>query len=175
MTMKPWIAGGLLFGLLAGLAWVWLQSRSADAASSGRQVAAIVPPPGIRPLPEAPIRRPTVMDISLHDEAALEQLLRRLDAWQREGKLHQGPVAVVLHGPEIAWFTRRAYPEHRALIDLAGRLDAAGVIEVKACRTRMRMMGVREDELPAFVETVPFGPGEVLRLENSGYEVRRLF
>ncbi len=175
--MRAWIVGGLLVGVVAGLLWVWLAAMPGAETVPGPRtaVASVVPPPQIRPLPEAPIRRRTVMDISLHNEAALRQLLAHLDELQRAGKVHEAPLAVVLHGPEIAYFTRQAYPRHRELIDLAGRLDAAGVIEVKACRTRMRMMGVSEEELPDFVETVPFGPDEVLRLKEAGYEVRKLF
>ncbi|RMG54810.1 MAG: hypothetical protein D6717_08995 [Gammaproteobacteria bacterium] len=174
MTLRPWIIAGLLLGVVAGLGLAL--SRTQGPGPSAQPTPPLVAvAPRIRPLPEAPVRRRTVMDISLHDEAELKDMLHHLDALQRAGLVEKAPVAVVLHGPEIAFFTRKGYASHRELIDLAGRLDAAGVIEVKACRTRMRMMGVKEEDLPDFVETVPFGPGEILRLQGAGYEVRRLF
>lgn len=95
-------------------------------------------------------------------------------------KLEQGPVAdqpvpLVLHGDELRSFTRQTYSENRDLIELAGRLDNQMRVEVKACQTMMNRLGISKSDLPGYVEIVPFGPDEVLRLRDEGYEVYTVF
>jgi hypothetical protein len=124
-------------------------------------------------LPDTPFKQPAVVDVSLHRLDEITALLNRLADMPRNPDTP--PVALVLHGDEIQFFTREHYDEYRDLVELAGRLDASQAIEVKVCRTKMRMMGIQEDDLPSFVETVPFGPGEVLWLDYQGYEVYTAF
>jgi len=114
-----------------------------------------------------------VYDITLHDPGELMLLLRRLERLgggpQASGT--QPSVALVLHGPELAYFARDHYDHYRELVDLAARLDAFHVIEVKACRTRMKALGLKPEDMPAFIELVPYGPDEVERLRREGYLV----
>jgi|GEM_PF-251366 len=77
------------------------------------------------------------------------------------------PLAFVLHGPEVAIFFKDNYQEHKAIADLAARLSALEVIDLKVCRTRMGVLGREPSELLPFVETVPFGPAEIERLLNK--------
>ena len=77
------------------------------------------------------------------------------------------PVVMVLHGPEISMFTRRNYPRYREQIDLAAKLTALGVIDVRICETRMAEEGVESEDLLPFVGTVPFGPAEETRLREE--------
>lgn len=114
-----------------------------------------------------------VYDITLHDPGELMLLLRQLERLgggpQANGT--QASVALVLHGPEVAYFARGHYDHYRELVDLAARLDAFHVIEVKACRTRMKALGLKPEDMPAFIELVPYGPDEVERLRREGYLV----
>ena len=124
----------------------------------------------LQPAPETR-ERFRVYDISLHAPQELRRLLQRLDELADSPNPSTRPVdiALVLHGPEVGFFAIDNYAEYRDIVDLAARLDAFGVIEVKACRARMRDLGLTEADLPPFIETVPFGPGEVERLEQEGY------
>ena len=79
------------------------------------------------------------------------------------------PIAVVLHGSEIIAFVRSNYRNNKALVDLAARLDAFNVIEVKVCKRWMGANGIVESQLPPFIEPVPFGLGERERLQKAGY------
>lgn len=113
----------------------------------------------------------TVYDLSVHDPQAMQALLERLDQLARQPRpqSESARIALVLHGPELKYFTIRNYAMHRELVDLAAKLDAFQVIEVKACNTMMRQLGLQEADMPAFIEIVPYGPDEVRRLVGSGY------
>ncbi|SMF02402.1 hypothetical protein SAMN02745866_00196 [Alteromonadaceae bacterium Bs31] len=76
----------------------------------------------------------------------------------------EAPLAMVLHGPEVAIFLKENYAEHKDIVDLAARLSAFELIDIKVCRTRMGVLGRAPTELVPFVGTVPFGPLEIDRL-----------
>lgn len=116
-------------------------------------------------------RQPAVYDLSLHHPQALKLLLGRLDqlAQQPNPQVQTARIALVLHGPELDYFSIRNYAMHRELVDLAAKLDAFQIIEIKACDTKLRGLGMHPDDLPAFIEIVPYGPGEVRCLVGSGY------
>lgn len=116
-------------------------------------------------------RQSAVYDLSLHDPQALKLLLGRLDqlARQPNPQTQTARIALILHGPELDFFSIRNYALHRELVDLAARLDAFQIIEIKACATKLRELGMQPEDLPAFIEIVPYGPDEVGRLVGSGY------
>lgn len=128
--------------------------------------SATAEPPGA-PAPNARY----LFRVTLHTPAELEKLLTRaeqLAATQRPADRRTG-IALVLHGPEVEIFARRNYPMYRHIVDLAARLDSEGVVEVKMCQSEMRARGIGEQEVPGFVEFVPYGPDEEERLRRRGY------
>ena len=78
------------------------------------------------------------------------------------------PVTFVLHGDEINLFKRENYSANQMLVDLAARLDAFKVIDIRVCETWMRDNQVAASDLPPFVELVPFGPDFVAGLKTRG-------
>lgn len=110
-------------------------------------------------------------NIALHTLAELKQLLEQAEKIANgEGQYNTDePISVVLHGEEIKAFIRSNYRSNKALVDLAARLDAFNVIDVKVCKRWMGANGIMADQLPPFVEPVPFGAGERDRLEKAGY------
>lgn len=112
-----------------------------------------------------------VYDLSVHDPQTMLLLLERLDqlAQQPSPQSQSARIALVLHGPELKYFTISNYAMHRELVNLAAKLDAFQVIEVKACNTMMRQLDMQETDMPAFIEIVPYGPDEVRRLVGTGY------
>jgi len=54
-------------------------------------------------------------------------------------------------------------------VDLAAKLDAFNVIDVKMCNTMMNQLSVDKQEIPAFIEVVPYGPDEVEKLQEKGF------
>ncbi len=80
------------------------------------------------------------------------------------------PIALVLHGPEVEVFFRENYSRYKNIVDLAARLTAFQVVDIKICRTRLRFLEQNEASLFPFVGTVAFGPDEIARLtEEEGY------
>ncbi len=78
------------------------------------------------------------------------------------------PVTFVLHGDEINLFKRENYSVNHMLVDLAARLDAFKVIDIRVCETWMRDHQVAASDLPPFVELVPFEPDFVAGLKTRG-------
>lgn len=109
--------------------------------------------------------------ITLHTPEAIDALLTRAEqlATDLQKQDHRTGIALVLHGPEVEYFSNKHYGRYKSLVDKAARLNASGTVEIKICQTQMRFLGIKEDEIPDFVELVPFGPDEIKRLERSGY------
>jgi intracellular sulfur oxidation DsrE/DsrF family protein len=62
---------------------------------------------------------------------------------------------------------RDRYQKNKHLVDLAARLTAFNVVDIRVCETRMGVLGQPVSSLVPFVSTVPFGPAEVDRLVNE--------
>jgi len=112
-----------------------------------------------------------VFDVVIHEPEDMEKLLDRIE--QLSSSLPLGDndpsLALVLHGPEIAFFTRKNYTKYMDLVDRAAALDKKGIIDVKVCDTMIRVLELENADLPDFVEHVPYGPAEVNRLLQQGF------
>jgi intracellular sulfur oxidation DsrE/DsrF family protein len=112
-----------------------------------------------------------LFNITLHTPEEIAGLLARAEQLAKtmtSDDTHTG-IALVLHGPEIEMFAKSNYPRFRQTVDQAERLDAAHVIEVKMCLTEMHRLGLRKQDIPGFIELVPYGPDEEERLRRNGY------
>ncbi len=112
-----------------------------------------------------------VLDISVHSLEELRVLLDRAEtlAMRPRPQGEKPGVVLVLHGPEVKFFAISNYSRYKDVVDQAARLDAFDVVDVKICRSMMLQLGVDRDDIPAFIEQVPYGPGEVERLVRDGY------
>jgi uncharacterized protein len=92
--------------------------------------------------------------------------LERVEKLYTEGQLPQGanPIAIILHGPEVEIFFKDNYEEYKRIVDLAARLSAFGVVDVRVCETQSGIMGRSRTSIHSFIGTVPFGPTAVKRL-----------
>lgn len=92
--------------------------------------------------------------------------LARVEKLYTEGQLPQGagPIAIILHGPEVEIFFKDKYDEYKKIVDLAARLSAFGVVDVRVCETQTGIMGRSRSSVHSFIGTVPFGPTAVKRL-----------
>lgn len=108
-----------------------------------------------------------VARIELHTADELMGSLLRAEMLQQEGAFKVGedaPIAFVLHGPEARALFLDRYSENKALVDLAARLTAFKVVDIKVCETWMGSKALDSSRLPPFIGTVPYGPAEEKRL-----------
>lgn len=78
-----------------------------------------------------------------------------------------GKIAIVLHGNELQLFQKNNYASNRTVVERARMLDQDNIIDIKACQTMMRELDIEQNELPSFIEQVPFAPAEIERLQNQ--------
>jgi len=112
-----------------------------------------------------------VFDVVVHKPEEMDKLLGRIEQLSSTITPNKNDprLALVLHGPEIAFFTRKNYPQYMDMVDRAATLDKKGIIDVKVCDTMIRALDIDASELPDFVEHVPYGPAEVDRLIKQGF------
>ena len=114
-----------------------------------------------------------LIDIELHTEEELLQALKRSELLLNQGILSRqspSPVRFVLHGPEVKILLLQNYPRYKDTVDLAARLSAFGVVDLKVCETWLGSNHVNPEELPPFVGTVRYAPSEIRRLmEEEDY------
>lgn len=112
-----------------------------------------------------------LFDVSDHSIDEFQALLTRAE----EVSQAQSPdyedlkIVMVIHGPDIDWFTQQNYEHNRQLIDLAARLDAYDIIDMKVCEKTMTERGVNQEDLPLFIESVPFAPTEIEQRLRDGF------
>ncbi len=110
-------------------------------------------------------------DISEHSIDDLKLLLQRAEEITQAGteELEDLEIVMILHGPDIGWFTLDSYNDNKELVDLAKKLDTFDIIDLKVCETAMEDLEIDRKQIPAFIESVPYAPDEINRLSEDGY------
>ena len=110
-------------------------------------------------------------DISEHSIEELQSLLQRAEEITQAGTedLEDLEIVMILHGPDINWFTLDSYDDNKELVDLAQKLDTFEIIDLKVCESAMEELEIDPDQIPTFIETVPYAPIEIKRLSDDGY------
>ena len=122
-------------------------------------------------LPEAGVPNKAVLDITVHTIEELKVLFDRAEelAFAPQPPGGEASVILVLHGPEVEFFSISNYDKYKDIVDQAARLDAFDVVDVKICQTMMEIKGIPRNDIPAFIEQVPLGSAEVEKLVREGY------
>jgi len=112
-----------------------------------------------------------LFDVTNHSIEEFQALLTRAEEVSQAPSNDFGDlkIVMVIHGPDIDWFTQKNYEHNRQLIDLAARLDAYDIIDMKVCEQTMFARGVEREDIPPFIESVPFGPTEIKNRLRDGY------
>ena len=106
-------------------------------------------------------------DIEFQTAEEFSGMLQRAEQLLVEGMASQDGAARItflVHGPGVSILLRQNYLENKETVDLAARLTALGVVDIKACQTWMGGRGIDSAQLQPFVETVPYAPRELDRL-----------
>ena len=170
--MKPaTIAAVVIIPVLAGL--FYLGQPEADSITTEELKKEMAAPPDFPDeVPQTLSKdKKYAVDVSLHTRQEILELLKNT------ARVFHGPkpegseptISLVLHGPEIEFFTIRNYDKNKDIVDLAARLKAYRHVEIKMCQTMMQEKGLTINDIPAFIEIVPYGPDELKRLIQNGY------
>jgi len=155
--------------LLALLYYVSQPGPEQVVESAGNELLPEAEDPQPQAMKALPIK--AVLDISVHTLDELKVLLDRAEALamapQPPGE--EASVVLVLHGPEVEFFSIHNYDRYKEIVDQAARLDAFDVVDVKICQTMMEIKGIPRTDIPSFIEQVPQGAAEVERLVREGY------
>lgn len=111
-------------------------------------------------------------DVYAHSAGDFRALLERARMIYDEtspGARDDLKVVLVLHGPDIEFFAARNYEKYQDIVDLSAQLDAFGVFDFMMCAATATSLGLAIDDVPAFIEFVPYGPAEIDRLESAGF------
>ena len=139
-------------------------TSAAEAKASGQEKISNTTEPEIE-------NKSYLFDVSDHSIDELEALLVRAEevSQTHPADFDDLEIVMVIHGHDIDWFTTQNYEHNQKLIDLAARLDAYEVIDMKVCLRTMQSRGVTKDDLPAFMESVPYVPIEIKQRLQDGY------
>ena len=105
--------------------------------------------------------------IELDDPDAVVGALERAERFYFKESANQekySPIVLVIHGSEVGIFFKENYEMYKAVVDLAARLSAFNVVDIRVCETSAKGWGLDLDTLFPFVDTVVYGPAEVVRL-----------
>ena len=110
-------------------------------------------------------------NFELHTPEEVENVLLRAEKYvDAYNKFPQSsPIVFILHGNEAEAFRKENYQQYKALVDLAARLEAYNVVDIKVCEMWMRKNNMETGDVPAFVDTVTYGPWEEFKLKREGY------
>ncbi len=109
-----------------------------------------------------------VFDVTVSTAQELDVVLNRADSLRKLFDPQQhGRIAIVLHGNELQLFQKGNYSANQSLVDKARMLDRDNIIDIKACQTMMRTLNIEQNELPSFIEQVPYAPVEIFRMKND--------
>ncbi len=76
-------------------------------------------------------------------------------------------IVLVLHGGEIEYFAIKNYQIHEDLMQRAQSLVESEVLKIRMCRIAARGHGFEPEDIHGFVEMVPMGDAEIIRLQNE--------
>jgi intracellular sulfur oxidation DsrE/DsrF family protein len=109
-----------------------------------------------------------VFSVTVNSAQQLDVVLSRAEDLRELFDPEQhGRIAIVLHGNELQLFQKQNYSSNMSVVDRARLLDEDDIIDIKACQTMMRTLDIGQNELPSFIEQVPFAPAEIERLQQQ--------
>lgn len=179
--MQKQLFTGILIAVFLTIGYLLGNQASEDATAMVKTVprqekppvTALLPSESDKPQPPVRVepRSRYVLDVVLHSVEEIEQLLDKAEQLASKPRSANEPasIAMVLHGPEIDIFSIRNYEKYQSVVDRAAKLDAYNIIDVKMCMTAMRSRGIRNEDVPGFIELVPYGPEEIRRLQEKGF------
>ena len=120
-------------------------------------------------------KQKVVYDTAVKTEGALTSVMDRasyLSALNGADPF-DNKIVIVLHGDEINYFAIRNLARHKALMERAQSLTVGGIIEFRMCKIAAQGHGYDPRDIHGFVQMVPMGDAEIVRLQHEGYSYMR--
>ncbi len=76
-------------------------------------------------------------------------------------------IVLVVHGSAVPFFAIKNTEKYRALMERINSLVFSETIKVKMCRIAAKSYGFDPKDIHGFVEMVPMGDAEIVRLQNE--------
>jgi len=74
-------------------------------------------------------------------------------------------IVLVLHGSAPKFFAIQNYAKYKSLQERAQSLTVGGLIQFKMCKLAAAGQGFKPEDIQGFVEMVPMGDAEIVRLQ----------
>ena len=74
-------------------------------------------------------------------------------------------IVLVLHGQELSFFAIKNYKKYEELMKRAQSLVESEALSIKMCKIAAQSQGFSPDDIHGFVEMVPMGDAEIIRLQ----------
>jgi intracellular sulfur oxidation DsrE/DsrF family protein len=110
-----------------------------------------------------------VYDVNVKSAGALESALDRasyLSTITGADPFDQS-IVLVSHGDEINFFAKKNADQYRDLMNRVRNLVESDVIKLRMCQVAARSHGYEPEDIQDFVEMVPMGDAEIIRLQNE--------
>ena len=76
-------------------------------------------------------------------------------------------IILVLHGSEIDFFAIKNYQKYKELMQRTQSLVESEVLQIRMCRIAAQGHGYEPGDIHGFVNMVPMGDAEIIRLQNE--------
>jgi len=115
-----------------------------------------------------------VYDVTTGNLSELEHVLDRVSHLSKitGADPFEQSIVVVLHGSSIKFFAIENYKKYTRMLMRAQSLTVGDVISIKMCQLAAEGQGYQAEDIHGFVELVPMGDAEIIRLqyeENHAY------
>lgn len=110
-----------------------------------------------------------VYDVSVNHVAGVASVLDRASYLSTitGADPFESSIVLVLHGNEINFFARKNYQKYRDLMHRAQSLVEGEVLKIRMCQIAAKSHGFEPQDIYGFVEMVPMGDAEIIRLQNE--------
>lgn len=108
-----------------------------------------------------------VYDVTTGDAGELAHVLDRVSYLSKitGADPFEQSIVLVLHGASPRFFALKNYSQYKELQSRAQSLTVGDVIKIKMCKLAAEGQGFKPDDIHGFVELVPMGDAEIVRLQ----------
>lgn len=110
-----------------------------------------------------------VFDAAVNSVSELTSILNRASYLSKitDADPFDSSIIIVLHGREVNYFAIKNFQQHKELMLRAQSLVESEVVKFRMCRIAAKGHGYEPADIHGFVEMIPMGDAEIIRLQNK--------